>query len=171
MVERANRLTKVETKSQPRPKARPKQVRSTNANSQTYCVVEGCEGKIGPTSICLDSDNNLCTSCRRAKSTKKWAERLGEEEFLVDRAVRIAAGKAKARAKSDSQTKKTVCAVEGCGTELSGRSRHYLKGGIKICYGCHQSRYAKWKGNSEEEFLVERARHLATKKAGGKAER
>jgi hypothetical protein len=80
---------------------------------------------------------------------------------LVERAIRIAAGKAKARAKSDNQTKKTVCAVEGCGTELSRRKRHCLKDGTEICHRCHQS---KWnEGNSEEEFLVERARFLAAK--------
>ena len=66
-------------------------------------------------------------------------EGLGEQEFLVERAIRIATGKAKARAKSDNQTKKTVCAVEGCGTELSRRNRHCLKDGTEICHRCHRS--------------------------------
>jgi hypothetical protein len=170
LVERADRLAKAEPKPEAEPNAKPKPAPNANANSQTCCAVEGCEGKLGPASFCFEGDMNICTGCRRAMSTKKWAEGLGEQEFLVERAIRIATGKAKARAKSDNQTKKTVCAVEGCGTELSRRNRHCLKDGTEICHRCHQSKYGKWnEGNSEEEFLVERARFLAAAKTRAEA--
>ena len=90
-----------------------------------HCGIEGCGAEINRAKnsfhILRKAGIVLCNRCTKAKLSKfKWTLRLSEEEFVIEKAHRLAADKAKI-------TTQTLCAVEMCGSELGPKNQFWLK--------------------------------------------